>query len=99
MVNQKITLEQIKKITELEGEIGVNIEELSSELKIIVNASKKLSKIIKTDLEIEELTNLEGKMEKHLQTLTEELKIAISTHEKMSDIFEKARKTVGYEIQ
>ncbi len=93
----EITLEQIKKISHWEAEIRANFDNITSELEIVGNASKKLSKIIKT-LEIEELANLDGEMEKHLQTLPDKLKIAIDTHEKMSDFFEKARKNVGYDF-
>jgi len=45
MAEPKITLEQYKKLRELEGEMGVNLNSIAESFKIIQIAYKKFSDI------------------------------------------------------
>ena len=53
----KITLEQFKELTKLEGEIGVHLEQVTNELKVIQKAYNKMTKILET---VRATTGLEG---------------------------------------
>lgn len=52
----KITLKQFKELTKLEGEIGVHLEELTNEVKVVQKAYNKMTKILDT---IRKTTGLE----------------------------------------
>ena len=55
----KITLKQLKELTKLEGEIGVHLEELTNELKVVQKAHNKRTKILQTVRETTGLTSFD----------------------------------------